>query len=202
MTKAGRHAQYGWQPAAPLRPPADCIRCPLSLTCPPCSLAHPPPLPPQTLPPSNSLPMHAYTQIGPGLVVPAMFQLQKHGWGKDQGIPSTVVISASFDDIVAITGYSIFSNVAIIGDSVSQSERAWQIASGPVQVCVRALTRVCVRAWGGGGTGVLASISACIMRASTSITPPSSNVEGHLWHPRRCPCWQHPRVHARVQLIF
>lgn len=95
--------------------------------------------------------------VGPGLVVPAMFQLQKTGLGRDQGaprwaargplaaagcraaaaaaeaamragsgratavdgcvctrlpfafhllagIPSTVVIAASFDDIVAITG--------------------------------------------------------------------------------------------------
>ena len=103
--------------------------------------------------------------VGPGLVVPAMFQLQKMGLGRDQGehagewrwqgrpgrraveaeppprlaqspptctagIPSTVVISASFDDIVAITGYSIFSSVAITG----QSNVAWQIASGPLQI--------------------------------------------------------------------
>ncbi|KAL4424127.1 hypothetical protein ABPG75_001428 [Micractinium tetrahymenae] len=68
--------------------------------------------------------------VGPGLVVPAMFQLQKTGLGRDQGIPSTVVIAASFDDIIAITGYSIFSSVAITG----QSDVAWQIASGPLQV--------------------------------------------------------------------
>ncbi|KAI7845950.1 hypothetical protein COHA_000496 [Chlorella ohadii] len=68
--------------------------------------------------------------VGPGLVVPAMFQLQKTGLGKDQGIPSTVVIAASFDDVIAITGYSIFSSVAITG----QGDVAWQIASGPLQV--------------------------------------------------------------------
>lgn len=69
--------------------------------------------------------------VGPGLVVPLMFRLQKEGWGKDQGIPPTVVIAASFDDIVAITGYSIFSHIAITGGSGSL---AWQIASGPLQV--------------------------------------------------------------------
>lgn len=68
--------------------------------------------------------------VGPGLVVPAMFQLQKTGLGRDQGIPSTVVIAASFDDVVAITGYSIFSSIAITG----QGDVAWQIASGPLQV--------------------------------------------------------------------
>lgn len=68
--------------------------------------------------------------VGPGLVVPAMFQLQKQGLGAAKGIPSTVVIAASFDDIVAITGFSIFINVAIAtGDNA-----AWQIASGPLQV--------------------------------------------------------------------
>jgi NhaP-type Na+/H+ or K+/H+ antiporter len=69
--------------------------------------------------------------VGPGLVVPAMFQLQKQGLGANKGIPSTVVIAASFDDIIAITGFSIFVNIAIAtGDNA-----AWQIASGPLQVC-------------------------------------------------------------------
>lgn len=68
--------------------------------------------------------------VGPGLVVPAMFQLQKQGLGAAKGIPSTVVIAASFDDIIAITGFSIFINVAIAtGDNA-----AWLIASGPLQV--------------------------------------------------------------------
>lgn len=68
--------------------------------------------------------------VGPGLVVPAMFQLQKQGLGVAKGIPSTVVIAASFDDIVAITGFSIFISIAVAtGDNA-----AWQIASGPLQV--------------------------------------------------------------------
>ena len=46
------------------------------------------------------------------------------------GIPSTVVIAASFDDVVAITGFSIFINIAITG----QENAAWQMATGPLQV--------------------------------------------------------------------
>eukprot|EP00879_Flechtneria_rotunda_P028933 GHRR01031174.1.p1 GENE.GHRR01031174.1~~GHRR01031174.1.p1 ORF type:complete len:613 (+),score=115.99 GHRR01031174.1:727-2565(+) len=68
--------------------------------------------------------------VGPGLVVPAMFQLQKQGLGANKGIPSTIVIAASFDDIIAITGFSIFINVAI----ATGENAAWQIASGPLQV--------------------------------------------------------------------
>ena len=74
--------------------------------------------------------------VGPGLVVPAMFKLQKARLGTDEGIPSTVVISASFDDVVAITGYAIFSTIAITSDTGSGNggNAAWEIASGPVQV--------------------------------------------------------------------
>lgn len=46
------------------------------------------------------------------------------------GIPSTVVISASFDDVIAITGYAVFSHIAITG----QGDVAWAIAQGPMQV--------------------------------------------------------------------
>ncbi len=76
--------------------------------------------------------------VGPGLVVPAMFRLQRDKMGTDQGIPATVVIAASFDDIVAITGYAIFSTIAIrpssTSDSASDDNVAWSIASGPLQV--------------------------------------------------------------------
>ena len=148
--------------------------------------APPRPPPPYPAPPTPSPPavynmpvLLAFTMgfilkaVGPGLVVPAMFGLQKAGLGKDQGegggcggapssgcsaraahaptrcppsplprnlppppppsrsgIPSTVVIAASFDDIIAITGYSIFSALAITGNG----NIAWQIASGPAQV--------------------------------------------------------------------
>ena len=75
--------------------------------------------------------------VGPGLVVPAMFKLQRTKKGTDQGIPSTVVIAASFDDIIAITGYAIFSTIAIQpspGSTDSGENIGWSIASGPLQV--------------------------------------------------------------------
>lgn len=74
--------------------------------------------------------------VGPGLIVPAMFKLQQTGYGTDQAIPSVVVIAASFDDILAITGYAIFSTIAIQPDPGSDESRntGWSIALGPVQV--------------------------------------------------------------------
>lgn len=72
--------------------------------------------------------------VGPGLVVPAMFRLQKSSMGTDQGIPSTVVIAASFDDAVAITGFAIFSTIAIQSVGGTTANAAWTIAEGPMQV--------------------------------------------------------------------
>lgn len=69
------------------------------------------------------------------------------------GIPSTVVIAASFDDVVAITGFSVFINIAITG----QQNAAWQMASGPLQVLFGVLGGVlagwalgCTRVWNTG----------------------------------------------------
>lgn len=75
--------------------------------------------------------------VGPGLVVPEMFRLQRQSIGTNEGIPSTVVIAASFDDVLAITGYAIFSTIAIQPDpnvADTNQNASWTIASGPVQV--------------------------------------------------------------------
>ena len=45
--------------------------------------------------------------VSPAVVVSGMFELQKRGYGIAKGIPSLVVAAASFDDVIAISGYSI-----------------------------------------------------------------------------------------------
>ena len=47
------------------------------------------------------------------------------------GIPALVVAAASFDDLVAITFYTIFASVSITGVG---SNVGWSIAEGPVQL--------------------------------------------------------------------
>jgi hypothetical protein len=123
--------------------------------------------------------------VGPGLVVPAMFQLQKTGLGRDQGIPSTVVIAASFDDIVAITGYSIFSSIAITG----QSNVAWQIASGPLQVGRSRLASRLLMA-------LPAVANASGTHAQHHIIPPFPHpIPGGVWHPGWPHWWRAAGLH-------
>ncbi|KAI8100359.1 hypothetical protein M9435_006843 [Picochlorum sp. BPE23] len=85
-----------------------------------------------------------YPSVGPGLIVPLMFRLQQQGLGTDQDIPIVIVIAASFDDIVAITGYAIFSTIAIQPDESSPESvnSAWSIASGPVQVILGVISGI------------------------------------------------------------
>lgn len=45
--------------------------------------------------------------VSPAVVVTGMFDLQHRGYGVKKGIPSLVVAAASFDDVVALTGFSV-----------------------------------------------------------------------------------------------
>jgi hypothetical protein len=190
--------------------------------------------------------------VGPGLVVPAMFVLQKEGWGAEKGeipgsgglggrrgcralprfcrgggaaagprarpppgpaptptspltnrahplpagVPSTVVIAASFDDIIAITGFSVFINVAIAGGD----NAAWQIASGPLQVWLGAR----LAAWrSAAGAGYRAPAPPRPLRCPTPLNPPTPPYRprraGHLWHPGRHAGRPHPGLHPRLE---
>ena len=67
--------------------------------------------------------------VSPAVVVNGMFALQKAGYGIAKGIPSLVVAAASFDDVVAITGYSLF-----IGLAVPSGSLAMAILHGPLNL--------------------------------------------------------------------
>ena len=51
-------------------------------------------------------------------------------------IPSLVVAAASFDDMIAITGYTIFIDIAVRRNTGNQ---VWQIMHGPVSVVLGVL---------------------------------------------------------------
>eukprot|EP00884_Botryococcus_braunii_P007770 jgi/Botrbrau1/16995/Bobra.49_2s0054.1 len=74
------------------------------------------------------------TAVGPAIVIQLMFDLQKEGWGVHQGIPATVVAAASFDDVLAITFYTIFINLAL----PEQGSMAFHIAQGPLNIVLGA----------------------------------------------------------------
>ena len=44
--------------------------------------------------------------VSPAVVVPSMLLLQKDGYGIEQGIPTLLMAAGSFDDILAITGFT------------------------------------------------------------------------------------------------
>ncbi|XP_077355998.1 sodium/hydrogen exchanger 9B2 isoform X1 [Festucalex cinctus] len=50
--------------------------------------------------------------VSPAVVVPSMLLLQKEGYGSEKGIPTLLMAAGSFDDILAITGFSTCLGVA------------------------------------------------------------------------------------------
>lgn len=49
--------------------------------------------------------------ISPAVLVPSMMNLQEQGYGVEKNIPTTLIASASFDNIIAITLFIILSGV-------------------------------------------------------------------------------------------
>lgn len=60
--------------------------------------------------------------VSPAVVVVGMFDLQRRGYGVKKGIPSLVVAAASFDDVVAISGFSLVIGFAIKTGTISSDE--------------------------------------------------------------------------------
>eukprot|EP00919_Chromeraceae_sp_WS-2016_P024790 GHVR01058586.1.p1 GENE.GHVR01058586.1~~GHVR01058586.1.p1 ORF type:complete len:595 (+),score=140.75 GHVR01058586.1:170-1954(+) len=79
--------------------------------------------------------------VSPAVVVGGMFALQRAGYGVDQGIPSLVVAAASFDDVLAITGYSV-----AIGLALGEGELYLNILHGPITVIGGIILGFCVAA--------------------------------------------------------
>ncbi|KAJ8001121.1 hypothetical protein DPEC_G00187930 [Dallia pectoralis] len=50
--------------------------------------------------------------VSPAVVVPSMLLLQREGYGLEQGIPTLLMAAGSFDDILAITGFTTCIGIA------------------------------------------------------------------------------------------
>ncbi|XP_061565826.1 sodium/hydrogen exchanger 9B2 isoform X2 [Cololabis saira] len=50
--------------------------------------------------------------VSPAVVVPSMLLLQREGYGVEKGIPTLLMAAGSFDDVLAITGFSTFLGIA------------------------------------------------------------------------------------------
>jgi len=45
--------------------------------------------------------------VSPAVVIPCLFSLQERGYGKSKGIPTLVIAAATFDDVIAISAFSV-----------------------------------------------------------------------------------------------
>mmetsp|Transcript_34301 Transcript_34301/g.90215 ORF Transcript_34301/g.90215 Transcript_34301/m.90215 type:complete len:663 (+) Transcript_34301:61-2049(+) len=70
--------------------------------------------------------------VSPAVVVGAMFELKKKGYGVKQNIPTLVVAAASMDDVVAISGFAICIAFAIPNKSATTVTTILNIAHGPL----------------------------------------------------------------------
>lgn len=51
--------------------------------------------------------------VSPGVLIPSCMHLQKDGYGVDKEIPTTLIASASFSDIIAIEIFGVFTEFEI-----------------------------------------------------------------------------------------
>ena len=70
--------------------------------------------------------------VSPAIIVPGMTNLKRLGYGVDKGIPSLLMAACAFDDIVAITGYTICIGIAL--DSTSDNLILAAFYHGPVAI--------------------------------------------------------------------
>merc|ERR1719399_127686 len=76
--------------------------------------------------------------VSPAVVVGGMFDLQQRNYGVKKGVPSLVVAAASFDDVVAISGFSL-----CIGFAIGSGDLASQLLHGPLEVILGVGTGFC-----------------------------------------------------------
>lgn len=80
--------------------------------------------------------------VSPAVVVPSLLALQEKGFGVAKGIPTMVVAAASFDDVIAITGFGICLGIAF----QTNESLVLQILHAPIEIV------------GGIGSGIIAGL--------------------------------------------
>mmetsp|Transcript_8627 Transcript_8627/g.12733 ORF Transcript_8627/g.12733 Transcript_8627/m.12733 type:complete len:614 (+) Transcript_8627:53-1894(+) len=67
--------------------------------------------------------------VSPAVVVPSIVSLQERGYGVEKGIPTMILAAASFDDVIAISGFGIFLGIAFQHGSMVMT-----ILHGPIEI--------------------------------------------------------------------
>ena len=71
--------------------------------------------------------------VSPAILVVGMLNLKKKGYGVKKGIPSLIIAAASFDDVVAISGFSFFIEMSIVKENESI---VYSILYGPLSIVI------------------------------------------------------------------
>ena len=71
--------------------------------------------------------------VSPAILVVGMLNLQKRGYGIKKGIPSLIIAAASFDDVVAISGFSFFIEMSTVKENDSI---VYSILYGPLSIAI------------------------------------------------------------------
>ena len=76
--------------------------------------------------------------VSPAIVLPGMMRLKEQGYGVEQGIPSLIMAAASFDDIMAITGFTVSIGIAL--DTETENIFLSTFIHGPLQIFIGVAT--------------------------------------------------------------
>ncbi|XP_069031696.1 LOW QUALITY PROTEIN: sodium/hydrogen exchanger 9B2-like [Embiotoca jacksoni] len=84
--------------------------------------------------------------VSPAVVVPSMLLLQREGYGVEKGIPTLLMAAGSFDDVLAITGFSTCLGIAFSTGSTWMNvlKGALEVVGGGVAGLVLGLFLRCV----------------------------------------------------------
>lgn len=67
--------------------------------------------------------------VSPAIVLPQMLKLQNNGYGTRRGLPTMIIASSSFDDVIAISLFFVF-----LALGMSKSNIAFTIIRGPLEL--------------------------------------------------------------------
>ena len=92
--------------------------------------------------------------VSPAVVVPSLLRLQDQGLGVDKGIPTLIMAAASFDDVIAISGFGVCLSLAF-----SEGDPVWAGVKSPLELIAGAafglvmglVAGLMIPARGGGG---------------------------------------------------
>ena len=103
--------------------------------------------------------------VSPAVLVPSVMNLIEKKYGVAKGIPQIMLAASSFDDIAAITFFSVFSTIAIENagaDDFAKLEAARLAAAGTSGASETAVAKVAADAASAGGTDVKTMIGMAV----------------------------------------